>query len=89
MRLLRTSELGADYQDAGQEWTDSTAAGSRFRVEQTPARGHREQGWSKADGRRLGCVVVTIVPVPNLARVFPFQAMLRASGMGLQVDSKA
>lgn len=39
---------------------------------------------------RLARGVVTIVPVTsNLARIYPFQVMLRASGTGLQIDSKA
>lgn len=39
---------------------------------------------------RLGRGVVTVVPVTsNLARVYPFQVMLRAAETGLTVDSKA
>lgn len=39
---------------------------------------------------RLGRGVVTVVPVTsNLARIFPFQAMLPAIETGLRVDSKA
>lgn len=46
-------------------------------------------GANQAAGR-LGRGVVTIVPVTsNLARVYPFQVVLRASDTGLQVDSKA
>jgi mRNA interferase MazF len=39
---------------------------------------------------RLGRGVVTVVPVTsNLAKVFPFQVLLRAELSGLPVDSKA
>ena len=39
---------------------------------------------------RLGRGVVTVVPVTgNIARVFPFQTLLRAELTGLRVDSKA
>ena len=39
---------------------------------------------------RLGHGVVTVVPVTgNIARVFPFQTLLRAELTGLRVDSKA
>ena len=46
-------------------------------------------GANQAAGR-LARGVVTIVPVTsNVARVYPFQVVLRASDTGLQVDSKA
>jgi mRNA interferase MazF len=39
---------------------------------------------------RLGRGVVTVVPVTsNVARIFPFQALLPAEVTGLRVDSKA
>ncbi|WP_304512144.1 type II toxin-antitoxin system PemK/MazF family toxin [Amycolatopsis sp. GM8] len=39
---------------------------------------------------RLGRGVVTVVPVTsNVARVYPFQVLLRAAECGLKVDSKA
>jgi mRNA interferase MazF len=39
---------------------------------------------------RLGRGVVTVVPVTsNIARVYPFQVLLRAHESGLQRDSKA
>ena len=39
---------------------------------------------------RLGRGVVTVVPVTsNVARVFPFQALLPAERTGMRVDSKA
>jgi mRNA interferase MazF len=39
---------------------------------------------------RLGRGVVTIIPVTsNVAKVFPFQTLLRAEVSGLPVDSKA
>jgi mRNA interferase MazF len=39
---------------------------------------------------RLGHGVVTVVPVTaNVARVYPFQVLLRARDTGLQRDSKA
>jgi len=45
---------------------------------------------ANAAAGRLGRGVVTIVPITaNLARVYPFQVVLRASDTGLQVDSKA
>lgn len=40
--------------------------------------------------QRLGRGVVTVVPVTsNVARIFPFQALLPASSTGLRQDSKA
>ena len=40
--------------------------------------------------QRLGRGVITIVPVTsNVARVYPFQALLTAEETGLRVDSKA
>jgi mRNA interferase MazF len=45
---------------------------------------------ANATATRLGRGVVTIVPVTsNVARVFPFQVLLPASGTGLARDSKA
>lgn len=45
---------------------------------------------ANATAGRLGRGVVTVVPVTsNVARIFPFQVMLRASDTGLQLDSKA
>jgi mRNA interferase MazF len=39
---------------------------------------------------RLGRGVVTVVPVTSsLAKIFPFQVLLRAEASGLPVDSKA
>jgi len=40
--------------------------------------------------QRLGRGVITVVPITsNTARVYPFQALLRASDTGLDRDSKA
>ena len=45
---------------------------------------------ANATAERLGRGVVTVVPVTsNIARVFPFQVLLRANAIGLRVDSKA
>jgi mRNA interferase MazF len=45
---------------------------------------------ANATADRLGRGVVTVVPVTsNVARVFPFQALLPAQLTGLRVDSKA
>jgi mRNA interferase MazF len=45
---------------------------------------------ANATADRLGRGVVTVVPVTsNIARVFAFQVLLRASATGLRVDSKA
>lgn len=45
---------------------------------------------ANAAAARLGRGVVTVVPVTsNVARVFPFQALLPAEPSGLRVDSKA
>ena len=45
---------------------------------------------ANATADRLGRGVVTVVPVTsNIARVFPFQVLLRANATGLRVDSKA
>jgi mRNA interferase MazF len=45
---------------------------------------------ANAVAERLGRGVVTVVPVTsNVARVFPFQALLPARATGLRVDSKA
>ncbi len=45
---------------------------------------------ANATAARLGRGVVTVVPVTsNVARVFPFQALLPAGLTGLRVDSKA
>ena len=44
---------------------------------------------ANAAADRLGRGVVTVVPVTsNVARVFPFQVLLRAEDSGLRVDSK-
>lgn len=40
--------------------------------------------------QRLGRGVIAVVPVTsNIARVYPFQVLLRAADTGLDVDSKA
>ena len=45
---------------------------------------------ANSTAQRLGRGVITIVPVTsNTARVYPFQALLRASDTGLDRDSKA
>jgi mRNA interferase MazF len=45
---------------------------------------------ANATAARLGHGVITIVPVTsNIARVYPFQVLLRAAETGLQRDSKA
>lgn len=45
---------------------------------------------ANAAADRHGRGVVTVVPVTsNIARIFPFQVLLRASLTGLRVDSKA
>jgi mRNA interferase MazF len=45
---------------------------------------------ANATADRLRRGVVTVVPVTsNVARVFPFQVLLRANATGLRVDSKA
>ncbi len=45
---------------------------------------------ANSTAERLGRGVVTVVPVTStLARVYPFQVLLPASGTGLQRDSKA
>lgn len=45
---------------------------------------------ANATASRLGRGVVTVVPVTsNVARVYPFQVLLRADTSGLQKDSKA
>ncbi len=45
---------------------------------------------ANSTAERLGRGVVTVVPVTsNIARVYPFQVLLRASETGLQRDSKA
>ena len=45
---------------------------------------------ANATGERLGRGVVTIVPMTsNIARVYPFQVLLRATETGLDRDSKA
>lgn len=45
---------------------------------------------ANATAARLGRGVVTVVPVTsNVARVYPFQVLLRAVTTGLQMDSKA
>ncbi len=41
-------------------------------------------------GARLGCGVITVVPVTSRTeRVYPFQVLLPASETGLETDSKA
>ena len=45
---------------------------------------------ANATAARLGRGVITVVPVTsNVARVYPFQVLLRAADTGLQRDSKA
>jgi mRNA interferase MazF len=45
---------------------------------------------ANAVATRLGRGVITVVPVTsNVARVYPFQVLLRAGDCGLKVDSKA
>lgn len=45
---------------------------------------------ANAVAERLGRGVVTVVPVTsNVAKIFPFQVLLRAEVSGLRVDSKA
>lgn len=45
---------------------------------------------ANAVAERLGRGVVTVIPVTsNVAKVFPFQVLLRAGVTGLHVDSKA
>jgi mRNA interferase MazF len=45
---------------------------------------------ANATATRLGCGVVTVVPVTsNTATVYPFQVFLSATTAGLAVDSKA
>ena len=45
---------------------------------------------ANASARRLGRGVITVVPVTsNVARVYPFQVLLRAAETGLDRDSKA
>src|ERR1700734_2224685 len=45
---------------------------------------------ANATAARLGRGVITIVPVTsNIARVYPFEVLLRAAQTGLQRDSKA
>lgn len=45
---------------------------------------------ANATAARLGRGVVTVVPVTsNIARVFPFQVLLRTGPTGLRVESKA
>jgi mRNA interferase MazF len=45
---------------------------------------------ASATADRLGRGVITVIPVTsNIARVFPFQVLLRANVTGLRVDSKA
>jgi mRNA interferase MazF len=45
---------------------------------------------ANSTAQRLGRGVITVVPVTsNTARVYPFQALLRASDTGLDRDSKA
>jgi mRNA interferase MazF len=45
---------------------------------------------ANAAATRLGRGVVTIVPITsNVARLYPFQVLLRADDCGLKVDSKA
>ena len=45
---------------------------------------------ANASATRLGCGVVTVVPVTrNTTRVFPFQTLLPSAETGLRMDSKA
>jgi mRNA interferase MazF len=45
---------------------------------------------ANGSAQRLGRGVVTVVPVTsNIVRIYPFQALLRASETGLGEDSKA
>lgn len=45
---------------------------------------------ANATAERLGCGVVTVVPVTStVERVFPFQTLLPADATGLRVTSKA
>jgi len=45
---------------------------------------------ANATAARLGRGVITVVPLTsNVARVFPFQALLPAAVSGLRIDSKA
>ncbi len=45
---------------------------------------------ANATAARLGRGVITVVPVTsNVARVYPFQVLLRAVDTGLEHDSKA
>jgi mRNA interferase MazF len=45
---------------------------------------------ANATAARLGHGVITVVPVTsNIARVYPFQVLLRAADTGIQRDSKA
>lgn len=45
---------------------------------------------ANATANRLGRGVVTVVPVTsNVARIYPFQVLLRAQATGLTRDSKA
>jgi mRNA interferase MazF len=45
---------------------------------------------ANATAARLGCGVVTVVPVTsNVAQVYPFQVALSAQTTGLRTDSKA
>jgi len=45
---------------------------------------------ANAGAQRAGRGVVTVVPITsNVARVYPFQALLPAHATGLRVDSKA
>lgn len=45
---------------------------------------------ANATASRLGCGVITVVPVTsNISRIYPFQVLLPASQTGLPQDSKA
>lgn len=45
---------------------------------------------ANATAQRLGRGVITVVPITsNVARIYPFQVLLRAEQTGLSVDSKA
>ncbi len=45
---------------------------------------------ANATAERLGHGVITVVPTTsNIARVYPFQTLLRAEETGLRLDSKA
>jgi mRNA interferase MazF len=74
--------------------------GEIHEVELEPARGSEAEGrrpavvvsndTANALATRLGRGVVTVVPITsNVAQVFPFQVLLRATETGLERDSKA